>query len=378
MLWVFKYRPKSLNEFVNQKEAIQKFIQWYKNWKNIKKAALLFGPPGTGKSCFVEAFARENNLELIQLNASDKRDYNSIRNIIGNATKTLSISKKGKMFFIDEVDGISAREDTGAVKEIIRIIQESKFPIVLAANDPFDSKLKELRENCELIEFKRLSIFDIEKKLIEILEKEGIKYDRSIVREIASRNNGDLRGAINDLEIVARNKKEIKREDLEILGFRDREQQIFEALKILFKTKSAMAAKLSIVNLDMEPDEIFYWIEENIANEYEKIEEIANAYECLSKADLFRKRILSRQNWRYLVYMNDLMTIGVALSKKEMYRKFTKYRPPSILKLLAQTKQIREQEKINLKEFAEKLHCSTKKIKTEFMPYLSKIFEGKK
>ncbi|MEM0324488.1 MAG: replication factor C large subunit [Candidatus Aenigmatarchaeota archaeon] len=378
MLWIFKYRPKSLNEFVNQKEAIQKFIQWYKNWKNIKKAALLFGPPGTGKSCFVEAFARDNNLELIQLNASDKRDYNSIRNIIGNAAKTLSISKKGKMFFIDEVDGISAREDTGAVKEIIRIIQESKFPIVLAANDPFDPKLKELRENCELIEFKRLSIFDIEKKLIEILEKEGIKYDRSIVREIASRNNGDLRGAINDLEIVARNKKEIKREDLEILGFRDREQQIFEALKILFKTKSAMAAKLSIVNLDMEPDEIFYWIEENIANEYEKIEEIARAYECLSKADLFRKRILSRQNWRYLVYMNDLMTIGVALSKKEMYRKFTKYRPPSILKLLAQTKQIREQEKIKLKEFAEKLHCSTKKIKTEFMPYLSKIFEGKK
>ncbi|MEM1804725.1 MAG: hypothetical protein QXI77_01875, partial [Nanopusillaceae archaeon] len=81
---------------------------------------------------------------------------------------------------------------------------------------------------------------------------------------------------------------------------------------------------------------------------------------------------------RYLVYMNDLMTIGVALSKKEMYRKFTKYRPPSILKLLAQTKQIREQEKIKLKEFTEKLHCSTKKIKTEFMPYLSKIFEGKK
>ena len=375
MLWIFKYRPKGLNEFVNQKEAIQKFIQWYKNWKNIKKAALLFGPPGTGKSCFVEAFARDNNLELIQLNASDKRDYNSIRNIIGNAAKTLSILKKGKIFFIDEVDGISAREDVGAVKEIVRIIQESKFPIVLAANDPFDPKLKELRENCELIEFKRLSIFDIEKKLIEILEKEGIKYDRIIVREIASRNNGDLRGAINDLEIVARNKKEIKKEDLEILGFRDREQQIFEALKILFKTKSAMAAKMSIVNLDMEPDEIFYWIEENIANEYEKIEEIANAYDCLSKADLFRKRILSRQNWRYLVYMNDLMTIGVALSKKEMYRKFTKYRPSSILKLLAQTKQIREQEKIKLKEFAENLHCSTKKIKTEFMPYLSKFLK---
>ncbi|MEM5830039.1 MAG: replication factor C large subunit [Candidatus Aenigmatarchaeota archaeon] len=375
MLWVVKYRPKSLKEFVNQKEAIEKFLQWYKNWKNTKKAALLYGPPGIGKSCFVEAFARDNNLELIQLNASDKRDATSLRNILGNSSKAMSIWKKGKIFLIDEVDGISTREDKGAVKELIEIINESKFPIVLTANDPFDPKLKPLREACELIEFKRLNVFDVEKKLIEILEKEGIKYDRSVVREIAARNNGDLRGAINDLEIVARNKKEIKREDLEILGYRDRESQIFEALKILFKTKYPMTAKMSIANLDMDPEEIFYWIEENIANEYENIEEIAKAYNSLSLADLFRKRIMLRQNWRFLVYMNDLMTIGVALAKKEMYRKFTKYRPPTILKLLAQTKTLREEEKVKYRELAEKLHCSVRKLKSEYLPYLSKIIK---
>ncbi|MEM5821017.1 MAG: replication factor C large subunit, partial [Candidatus Aenigmatarchaeota archaeon] len=322
-----------------------------------------------------EAFARDNNLELIQLNASDKRDATSLRNILGNSSKAMSIWKKGKIFLIDEVDGISTREDKGAVKELIEIINESKFPIVLTANDPFDPKLKPLREACELIEFKRLNVFDVEKKLIEILEKEGIKYDRSVVREIAARNNGDLRGAINDLEIVARNKKEIKREDLEILGYRDRESQIFEALKILFKTKYPMTAKMSIANLDMDPEEIFYWIEENIANEYENIEEIAKAYNSLSLADLFRKRIMLRQNWRFLVYMNDLMTIGVALAKKEMYRKFTKYRPPTILKLLAQTKTLREEEKVKYRELAEKLHCSVRKLKSEYLPYLSKIIK---
>jgi len=370
-----KYRPKSLKEFVNQKEAIEKFLNWYKNWKNTKKAALLYGPPGTGKSSFVEAFARDNNLELIQLNASDKRDANSIKTIIGNSSKNLSIWKKGKIFLIDEVDGISAFQDKGGVKALIEVIQESKFPIVLTANDPFDPKLRELREHCELIEFKRLNVLDIERKLIEILEKEGIKYDRSVVREIANRNNGDLRGAINDLEIVARNKKEIKREDLEILGFRDRETQIFDALKILFKTKYPMTAKMSIANLDMDPDEIFYWIEENIANEYEDVNEIAKAYNALSLADLFRKRIMSRQNWRYLVYMNDLMTIGVALAKKEMYRKFTKYRPPTILRLLTQTKSLREEEKMKLKKLSESLHCSTRKVKTEYLPYLQKLLK---
>ena len=373
-MWIVKYRPKSLKEFVNQEEAKKKFFEWFKNWKP-GKAALLYGPPGIGKTCFVEAFAKDNNLELIQLNASDKRNYEAIRNILGNASKTLSIFRKGKIFLIDEVDGIAGKEDIGGVKELIKIIQESKFPIVLTANDPYEPKLKELRNYCEMIEFKRLNVFDIEKKLIEILEKEGIKYDRSIVREIANRNNGDLRGAINDLEIICRGKKEIRKEDLEILSFRDREQQIFEALKIIFKTKSAMAAKMSIANLDMDPEEIFYWIEENVANEYEKIEEVAKAYDALSKADIFRKRIMSRQNWRFLVYMNDLMTIGVALSKYEMYRKFTKYRPPNVLKLLVQTKQKREEEKVKYKELAEKLHCSTKKIKTEYLPYLTSLLK---
>jgi len=373
-MWIVKYRPKSLKEFINQEEAKKKFIEWYKNWKP-GKAALLYGPPGTGKTCFVEAFARDNNLELLQINASDKRDYQSIRKFFGESSRTLSIFGKKRIFLIDEVDGISGFQDRGGVSEIIKIIQESKFPIVLTANDPFEPKLKELRNYCEMIEFKRLGIYDISKKLFEILEKEGIKYDKEVVLEIARRNNGDLRGAINDLEIICRGKKEIKKEDLEVLGFRDREQQIFEALKILFKTKSPMAAKMSIANLDMEPEEIFYWIEENIANEYEKIEEIANAYNFLSLADIFRKRIMSRQNWRFLVYMNDLMTIGVALSKKEMYRKFTKYRPPSILKLLAQTKSQREEEKLKYKKLSEELHCSVRKIKTEYLPYLKNLIK---
>ncbi len=376
-MWIIKYRPKSLKDFVNQEEAKKEFFEWYKNWKP-GSAALLYGPPGTGKSCFVEAFAKDNNLELIQLNASDKRNYQVLRSILGEAIKSKSFFGKGKIILIDEVDGIAGREDMGGVSELMKIIKESKYPIVMTANDPFEPKIKPLREISKMIEFKRLNVFDIQQKLKEILEKEKIKYDYTVLKEIAARNNGDLRGAINDLELIARGKKEIKKEDLEILSYRDREQTIFDALKIIFKTKSAMAAKMSIANLDLEPEQIFYWIEENVVNEYEKIDEIAKAYDALSKADIFRRRIMLRQNWRFLVYFNDLMTIGVALAKKEMYRKFTKYKPPSVLKILAQTKSLREEEKIKLKELAEKLKCSTKKVKTEYLPYLNVIEKRRK
>lgn len=370
MSWIRKYSPKSLKEYVNQKEAVAKFIAWIKNWKPGKKPLLLYGPPGVGKTALVYAYAIENNLAVIELNASDTRNYATIRKIIGASIKGATLFKKGKIFLIDEIDGLAPKYDTGAVNELLKIVKESRYPIVFIANDPYEPKLKSLRENCELVQFKKLSVFDIEKRLSQILESEGIKADKKVLRAIATRNNGDLRGAINDLEVVARGKKEINMNDLEVLGYREREESIFDALKIIFKTKSPIAAKLSVMNVDKDPDEIFWWIEENIPNEYEKIEEIAKAYNALSLADIFRRRIMRRQNWRLMVYYIDLMTIGVSLAKKEMYRKFTKYKPPSVLRTLAILKYKREQEKQKIKWLADYLHCSTKKVKTEYLPFI--------
>jgi replication factor C large subunit len=105
-------------------------------------------------------------------------------------------------------------------------------------------------------------------------------------------------------------------------------------------------------------------------NEYEKPEEIVRAYEALSKADLFRTRIAKRQHWKLLRYMVELMTSGVALSKQKTYRKFTKYKYPSRLIVLGRSKTERREEKEELLKLSEILHCSTKKIRKEFLPYI--------
>jgi len=376
-MFVVKYRPKSLKDFVNQKEALAKFIEWYNSWKPGSKAALLYGKPGVGKTCLVEAFANDKNLELIQMNASDTRNKNQIEEVFGNASKSLPFFKKGRIFLIDEVDGIAGKQDAGGIQAIINLIKNTKFPVVLTANDIYDAKLRPLREYCELIELKPLSVWDIEKKLKEICEKEGISYDKEVLNSLAKRSEGDLRAAINDLEIVCRGKKKIELKDLEVLGYRDREREMFEALKILFKTSSFTGAKMSIANVDLEPENIFWWIEENIPNEYEKEEEIAKAIESLAKADLFRARIINRNYWKLLRYFNDLMTAGVSLSKKEVYRKFTKYQFPSKIRYLSTYKQQREEEKEFLKKLSKVLNCSTKKIRKEFLPYFQ-VFQKDK
>jgi len=376
-MFTIKYRPKSLKDFVDQKEALAKFLEWYKNWKPGSKAALLYGKPGTGKTCLVEAFANDKNLELIQMNASDVRGKKQIEEVFGHASAVASFFKKGRIFLIDEVDGIAGREDAGGIQAIIEIIKKSKHPVVLTANDPYDPKLRILREYCELIPFGDIPVWDIEKKLREICEKEGIEYEKEVLNQLAKRSEGDLRAAINDLETIARGKKKITLKDLEALGYRERERDMFEALKILFKTSSFMGAKLSIANVDLEPENIMWWIEENIPNEYEKAEEIARAYDALAKADLFRARIISRNYWKLMRYMNDLMTAGVSMAKNEMYRKFTKYQFPAKLRYLAASKEAREEEREKLKKLSKILNCSTKKIKTEFLPFFRVLEKDK-
>ena len=375
-MWVEKYRPKSLKEFVNQKEALEIFLNWIKNWKPGSKALLFYGMPGTGKTALVHAYANEKNIELIEMNASDFRSKSQIEEVFGKSMLQKPLFKKSKILLIDEVDGIAGREDLGGVNAIIKIIKESLYPCILTANDPYDPKLKILRDFCILVEFKKIHVFDIEKRLAEICKKEGISVDKEVLRSLAKRAEGDLRAAINDLEVVARGRKKVTLEDLEVLGYREREANIFDALKIIFKTKSVLPAKLAISNLDRDPEEIFWWIENNIPKEYEKPEEIAKAFEMLSKADLFRSFVISRQNWRLRSYMIDLMTAGIALSKEEVYKKFTKYEYPSKIAILGGIKAEKMEVEEVLGKLSKSLHCSTRKVKREFLPFLKLILKN--
>lgn len=374
-MFVVKYRPKNLKEYIGQSETVETFLNWIQKWKQ-GKAILFHGPPGVGKTVLLEAFCNENKLDLIETNASDFRSSEQLKESIGNSVAQQSLFKRGKILLLDEVDGISGYEDKGGVGEIIRIINESKYPVVLTANNPYEKKLQTLRLKCTLLFFKKLSYFDIMKKLMMISQAENIKIGKEVLELIAKKSSGDLRSAINDLEVVSKDENILVSSVSEV-GNREREANIFDALKAIFKTDSILGAKLSIGNIDKDPDEIFWWIENNVHNEYEDPQEIADAFDKLSKADILRRRIISRQNWKLLAYVIDLMTGGVATAKNQMYRKFTRYQYPSNIMILGRTKMTRGKSNLVLKKIASQLHCSLRKTKMEFIPFM-KIFAKKK
>ena len=370
MSWAVKYKPRSLKDFVNQKEAVEHFLAWIQRWKPGAKALLFHGVPGTGKTALVEAYAAEEGVDLIEMNASDFRSASRVDHVLGRSMMQASLFGKGKLLLVDEVDGLAGNEDAGGVEAIIKVVRGSRHPVVLTANNPYEPRLRSLRTYCELVQFRKITVWDIVKRLTAICRLEGVSVYGDALRMVASRSEGDLRSAITDLETLARRDRRVTEEDLVSLGFRERETSVFEALTRLFKARSVMEAKLSISDVDKDPDELFWWIETNIADEYEDPGEVAKAFQALSKADLFKQRVASRQNWRLQAYTFDLMTAGVSLAKKEVYRKFTRYRYPDLLMILGRT---RGQRAANLeahRKLADALHCSTRVVRGEFLPYL--------
>jgi replication factor C large subunit len=143
LLWVEKYRPKKIEDITGNDEAKALFFEWLKNKRHTKKAVLLYGPPGVGKTALVLAASREFGFSVIEMNASDTRSEKAINAVAKPATSYKSLDNfsggaktSGNVLFLDEVDGIAGNEDRGGVGAIIKIVEESLVPVIMAANDP--------------------------------------------------------------------------------------------------------------------------------------------------------------------------------------------------------------------------------------------------
>jgi len=333
MLWTDKYSPKKISDIVGNGESLIELKEFILNYKTQKKNSIfVYGPTGSGKTCAVHSIANENNLEVLEINASDVRNKAGINEVIGGSIHQASLFSKGKIILIDEVDGLSGTKDRGGVKALCSLIGESPFPIVLTANDPWSSKLSPLRKKSKLVELEKLSYLEIFNSLNNICKLEKISVEDNVLKRVSILSGGDLRAAINDLQTVSSNKSEIVMEDLDILGDRQKEEEIVTALNLIFKGKQN-SVFYALNQIDMNLDESLLWIEENLPQVY-KGQDLSRAFSSLSTADLFRGRIRRQQHWRFLVYQNAFMTGGVSFAKFNKPESFFAYKRSSrILKL---------------------------------------------
>lgn len=200
--WIEKYRPKKLEDVVGNEESILRLrvISKDGNLPNL----ILSGTPGTGKTTSMHCLAREllkdaYNDGVLELNASDERSINVVRQTIKLFAQTKVTLPEGrhKIVILDEADSMT-KPAQQALRRIMEIYS-STTRFCFACNT--SSKIIEpIQSRCAIVRFRTLTHTDITECLQTIVEKEGIKSDKSGIEAICFCAEGDMRNAINTLQ----------------------------------------------------------------------------------------------------------------------------------------------------------------------------------
>jgi len=221
--WVEKYRPKTLDEIVNQEEVVSSL----KNILQTKAVPhmLFAGPPGVGKTATAHAFARDlfgpNYIEdgyFLEINASDERGIQTIREKVKMFARQIPMGEYSfKILFLDESDQL-----TDDAQHAFRRVME-QFSVtcrfILAAN--YSNRIIEpIQSRCAVFRFKPLSKIHVIQYLKRIADNEGLEVDDQAYEVIYDFSEGDMRKAINILQACASISKKIEEKTVyEVMGY---------------------------------------------------------------------------------------------------------------------------------------------------------------
>lgn len=371
--WIRKHAPKHGDEVVGQEAAVARLRQHIDGYRRGAKPLLFAGPPGTGKTSTVYALSEELDREVVEINASDKRNKASVNELLGAALQQQSLFFRGKIILVDEADGLSGNSDRGGVQALVALVKDASFPVIITVNDAEAQKIKALKKICQLVEFAPLQAKDLAVLLGRIAESEGLQTDADILSAISHRSGGDARAAVNDLQTMSGGGK-VTKQDLEALGDREQKENITNALVRIFKTTSAEVALPAFDNVNEGVDALFMWIDANLPKEYTKTEDLARAFDALAEADKFFGRIRRWQYYRFYVYIYNLLSAGIALAKSEKYPGMPKLKRSSRPLMIWMANQRNAKQKAIAGHLAERTHTSTKRARAE-VPFLRALFQ---
>ncbi len=376
--WAEKYRPAKVDEIVGNEASVAAVRKWAATWANgkpAKKALIIYGKVGTGKTSLACTLADELGWEVLEMNASDKRNQDLVEQIAGLGSQTRSLTGKRRLLLVEEIEGLSGVADRGASAALAKVIKETETPIILTCNDLENKKLSGIKIHCEKVELKGISPGSVVKALARILEKEHVKIDNiSALQKIADNCSGDMRSAINDLQAVSQGEDVISADSI-FLEQRDRPIDVYKAMQRIFRCQDYGTCRKIIWDLDEEPRNFIAWLDENVPIEYESKSERAKAFNQLSRADIFLGRVTNRQYWGFLRYVNDLMTVGVAFSREKPNYGFPKYKFPSLIWKMGSTRGKRAAEAALAAKISPVVHESKKRIITDYLPLLHRVIE---
>ncbi|KAI5058482.1 hypothetical protein GOP47_0026652 [Adiantum capillus-veneris] len=368
--WPQKYSPKNIGEIIGNQSVVKQLQDWLQQWfeqnspnkqqkgkkrggdsSNVKKAVLLSGPPGIGKTTSARVISNLLGFEAFEVNASDNRGKadakvgkgisgstaNAIKEMVSNEAIAFGVDRdkhRKSVLIMDEVDGMSGG-DRGGVADLIASIKISKIPVICICNDRYSQKLKSLINYCLPLNYRKPTKQQMAKRLQQIARAEGMQVDEIALEELAERVNGDMRMALNQLQYMSLRMRSIKFDDVKARlssSAKDEDISPFNAVDKLMSYDGGrlrMDARLdaSMSDLDLVP----LLIQENYLNYCPalagrdengtaRMDLIARSAACIADGDIVNVQIRQYRQWQHAqmaAFMSSIIPAALMHGRRE-------------------------------------------------------------
>lgn len=238
-MWTIKYRPKDFSEIVGNKPIITRIQAMFPNLPHM----LFRGPPGVGKTTTALVIAKKLGCNYKELNASDERKIDDVREVVKNFMSTPSIDGKRKLLILDEGDAMTS-DAQGALRRLMEKYEHNCI-VIITCNKP-EKIIEPIHSRCQggNFEFQPITLDEFKPGIRNILTKENVTITDDALEYLYYKCNGDMR-VIDKLYGLAASYKNINIKEAKEIEDDETWKEVLKLIKENKYPESCLAIKKS-------------------------------------------------------------------------------------------------------------------------------------